>query len=92
MAGCLADRHGADAAQGVVAALGDDLVSSPASVTVRRGVRMELVGFTREAGDMSWPDEMPPRMPPALLGENTGPSRLAHAHLVGVLGPVSAGP
>src|SRR6185312_11350030 len=43
---------------------------SPRLVTPLRGVRIELVGFTANRTTMSWPVEMPPRMPPALLERN----------------------
>src|SRR5882724_2317050 len=48
---------------------------SPCLVTPLRGVGIELVGFTANRTTMSWPVEMPPRMPPALLERNvTWPS------------------
>ena len=70
----LADRDGADADAGVVAALGDDLGLSPATVMVRRGVRIEEVGLTAKRATTGWPVEMPPRMPPAWFEEKRGPS------------------
>src|SRR3546814_9976437 len=42
-------------------------VSSPATDTVRRVLRIELVGFTAKRTTTSWPVEMPPSTPPALL-------------------------
>ena len=49
-------------------------VSSPAVLTVWRGVRIELVGLTAKRTTMSWPEEMPPKMPPALLEAKVTPS------------------
>ena len=46
--------------------------------------RIELVGFTASRQTMSWPVEMPPRMPPAWLARKAGCAVL-HAHLVGIL-------
>ena len=51
----------------------------------RRGVRIELVGFTANRATIGWPVEMPPRMPPAWLRRERAPSPSCHAHLVGVL-------
>src|SRR5262249_34055683 len=39
--------------------------SAPARSTVRRGVRMELVGFTAMRATIGCPVLIPPRMPPA---------------------------
>jgi hypothetical protein len=49
-------------------------VSSPVTVMVRRGVRIEEVGLTAKRATISWPVEMPPRMPPAWFEEKRGPS------------------
>ena len=43
----------------------------------RRGLRIELVGLTANRQTMSWPVEMPPRIPPAWFDRNaTLPSRI----------------
>ena len=42
-------------------------VSFPARSMVFFGVRIELVGLKATRRTMSWPLEMPPNMPPALL-------------------------
>ena len=59
-------------------------VSSPVTVIVRRGVRIEEVGLTAKRTTTSWPEEMPPRMPPAWFEEKRG-AVVAHEDLVGVL-------
>ena len=51
---------------------------------LRTGARIELVGLTTSRQTMSWPVEMPPRMPPAWLAEEGGRAVL-HAHLVGIV-------
>ena len=68
----LADRHGADADARVVTALGRDLDLLAGWSTVRRGVRIDEVGFTAKRATIGWPVEMPPRMPPAWLDRNIG--------------------
>ncbi len=40
-------------------------VSLPKRSMVRRGVRIDDVGFTAKRATIGWPEEMPPRMPPA---------------------------
>ena len=47
-------------------------VSSPVTVMVRRGVRIEEVGLTAKRATRSCPVEMPPRMPPAWFEEKRG--------------------
>ena len=47
------------------------------------GVRIDDVGLTEKRTTMSWPVEMPPRMPPAWFEENTGPS-VTHGDFVGI--------
>ncbi len=42
-------------------------VAAPARSIERRGVRIELVGLIAIETVMSWPVEMPPSTPPALL-------------------------
>ncbi len=58
-------------------------VSLPKRSMVRRGVRIDEVGLTAKRTTMGWPDEMPPRMPPALLERNCGrpslPMRISSA-------------
>ena len=47
-------------------------------VTVRRGVRIDEVGFTANRTTIGWPVEMPPSTPPAWLARKVGrPSLLA---------------
>src|SRR5436190_9321055 len=46
--------------------------SCPNRSTVRRGVRIDEVGFTAKRATIGWPVEMPPRIPPALLDRNCG--------------------
>jgi polyhydroxyalkanoate synthase subunit PhaC len=70
----LAHRHGADADAGVVPALGHDL-----RLLARHGdraarLRIDEVGLTAKRATISWPVEMPPRMPPAWFDEKRGPS------------------
>ena len=46
----------------------------PMRSTVRRGDRIDDVGFTAKRATTGWPVEMPPRMPPAWLDRNRAPS------------------
>jgi hypothetical protein len=59
--------------QKIVAAFGQYVVSAPARSTVRRGDRIDDVGFTAKRATTGWPVEMPPRMPPARLERNRVP-------------------
>ena len=42
-------------------------VGVPSMRMERRGDRMDDVGFSAKRTTMSWPEEMPPRTPPALF-------------------------
>src|ERR1700742_2792566 len=48
-------------------------VSPPLRSTVRRGVRIDDVGFTAKRTTTGCPVEMPPRMPPAWLDRKVTP-------------------
>jgi len=61
----LADRHRADADAGIVRPFVTMSVSAPLRSTVRRGDRIEDVGFTANRATTGCPVEMPPKMPPA---------------------------
>ena len=65
-------------------------VSSPATVMVRRGVRIDDVGLTAKRATMSWPEEIPPRMPPAWLEEKRGTPSLPMKISSAFAEPVSA--
>ena len=87
----LADRHGANADAGVVAALGHDVdVMARHCRRVRRGLRIEDVGFTAKRATTGWPVEMPPRMPPAWLDRNSGRPSLPMRISSAFSSPVSA--
>ena len=58
-------------------------VSAPEWSTVRRGVRIDDVGFTAKRTTIGWPVEMPPKNAPGVVGEK-GEARIACAHLVGI--------
>jgi hypothetical protein len=63
--------------------------SSPKRSTERRGVRIELVGFTAKRATTGLAGADAARMPAAWLEPNST-SPPAHAHLVGILLPVRA--
>ena len=71
--------------QGSWRPLVDDLDLVAERSIERRGVRIELVGLTAKRTTMSWPVEMPPRMPPALLDRKQRLAVVADADLVGVV-------
>ncbi len=70
----LADRYGADADAGSWRPLVTISVSLPCRSIVRRGVRIDEVGLTAKRTTTCWPEVIPPRMPPAWLDRNRGPS------------------
>ena len=58
-------------------------VSLPSTSMVRRGCRIDDVGFTAKRTTTGWPVEMPPRMPPAWFERKRGrpsfPARISSA-------------
>src|SRR5512132_3077762 len=70
------------ATQGSCRPLVEISASSPWTVTVCCGTSTELVGLTAIRATMSWPEEMPPRVPPALFDRKvTAPLRIRMASL-----------
>jgi hypothetical protein len=77
----LGNRRGADADAGVVATKGFHRRRAGRSCrSTGAGVRMELVGLMAMDTVMSWPVEMPPSTPPALLPPKPSRRQLVAVH------------
>ena len=63
----LDDGHGAQPHAGVVPPRNESSRMEPSAWRASMGARTEEVGLKPTRSTMSWPVEMPPRMPPALL-------------------------
>ena len=79
--------------QGSCRPLVDMSISAPALLIVRRGLRIDDVGFTAKRATTGWPLEMPPRMPPAWFDRNSGlpslPARISSAFSSPVIAAVA---
>ena len=77
------DGDGADAHDGSCRPFVTTSTSRPKRSKDWRGVRIEEVGLTAKRATKSWPEEIPPKTPPAWLAKNwglpSGPRRISSA-------------